>query len=68
MSLTILYAGPGYVCFQVDSGPECTAFVGDLHGAMAEFDYHDRARVDGQLLDEADVDLLLAAVTQRVTP
>lgn len=69
MSLTVLYAGAGYVCFQVDDGPECMAFAGDLAGAIAELDYRDRVRVDGQPLDESDVDLLLDAATRsQATP
>ena len=33
MSLTVLSAALGWVCFQVDSGPECVVSVGELKDA-----------------------------------
>lgn len=66
MSLTCLSASLGWVCFQVDSGPECVASVQDLRDAKATFVIRQFAtvRVDGQPLDESDVDLLLDAATR----
>lgn len=66
MSIEILSAVYGYVCFQVDSGPECVASVQDLTDAKAALAIPQFAdvRVDGQPVDESDVDLLLDVATR----
>jgi len=69
MTLTVLSAAFGYVCFQVDFGLECLTFVGDLRDAKVSLMRGEsrtgKVRVDGQLLDESDVDLLLDVATRR---
>ncbi len=68
MSLTVLSAAFGWVCFQVDSGPECLAGVGGLRDAKVSLlrgeSRTGKVRVDGQPLDESDVDLLLDVATR----
>jgi len=63
VSLTVLSAAFGWVCFQVDSGPECLAGVGGLRDAKVSLLRGEsgagKVRVDGEWLDESDVDLLL---------
>lgn len=70
--LTVLSAARGHVIFQVGDGPECVASVRDLREAKDEFDefaappqFAD-VRVDGQPLDESDVDLLLTVLRHPV--
>jgi len=60
--LTVLSAAFGHVVFQVGDGPECVAVVQDLRDAKAAFAMPQFAdvRVDGQPVDESDVDLLLS--------
>ena len=71
MSLTVLSAAFGWVCFRVDSGPECVASVGDLKDAKVSLlrgeSRTGKVRVDGQPLDESDVDLLLDVATRSQT-
>jgi len=66
VSLTVLSAVFGHVCFQVGDGPECVAGVPDLRDAKAALAMPQFAdvRVDGQPLDESDVDLLLDVATR----
>jgi len=70
--LTVLSARAGWVCFQVGDGPECIASVQDLadaEAAFAEFEAPEFATVlvDGQPLDESDVDLLLSVARSQET-
>jgi len=59
VSLTILSAAFGHVIFQIGDGPECVVSVPALRDAKAALAHRDRVRVDGDWLDESDVDLLL---------
>lgn len=62
--LTVLSAAYGHVIFQIGDGPECVTSAGELREAKAYLVIRDRVRVDGQPLDESDVDLLLDVATR----
>jgi len=69
MTLTVLSAAYGHVVFRVGGGYgccECIASVQDLRDAKAALAIPQFAdvRVDGQPVDESDVDLLLDVATR----